>query len=262
MIWEIGTVAKHLVLPPVGLGWLLLAALWQVRRRARLAKTLIAAAFAAGLAMSLPVVATWLRDLVVIPAAESEYGRAQAIVILGGGRGLVWAPDHDAILDAYPGVFTLQRVHAGARLARRTGLPVLITSGTPDGYEPTEAEVMRRVLETDLGVRARWIEDKSRNTGENADFTARMLLPEGIRTVILVTSDFHQRRAITVFKRAGLEALPHPVPPAGPSGPTDWHDFVPNAQSLMRSHYAVHELAGTLYSLVRAPATPAATVGN
>ena len=263
MIWEIGTVAKHLVLPPVGLGWLLLIAWWQIPRRVRLAKLLVAATLASGLLMALPLVSGWLTRLVVVPAAtETEYARAQAIVILGGGRGMVWDESHEHVVDAYPGVFTLQRLHAGARLAKRVGLPLLVTSGAPDGYDPTEAEVMRRILESDWGIKVRWVEDRSRNTGENADFTARMLVPQGIRTVILVTSDFHLRRAMTVFGKAGLEALPHPVPPLGPPGPIEWHDFIPNAQSLMRSHYAIHELAGTLYSLLRASATPLATVGN
>jgi uncharacterized SAM-binding protein YcdF (DUF218 family) len=263
VIWEIGTVAKHLVLPPVGLGWLLLIALLQFRKRVWVAKLMVATTLVLGLMMALPLVAGWLTRLVVMPAAaESEYSRAQAIVILGGGRGLVWDASHETIVDAYPGAFTLQRIHAGARLARRIGLPVLVTSGAPDGYDPTEAEVMRRILEAEWGIKVRWVEDKSRNTGENADFTARILLPQGISTVILVTSDFHLRRAMTVFGRAGFEALPHPVPPLGTPGPIEWNDFIPNAQSLMRSHYAIHELAGTLYSLLRASATPSATVGN
>lgn len=263
MIWEIGTVVKHLFLPPIGLGWLLLIAWWQIPKRPRLAKLLAAATLVPGLLMALPLVAGWLTRLVVVPAAaQSEYARAQAIVILGGGRGLVWDESHVAVVDAYPGVFTLQRLHAGARLAKRVELPLLVTSGAPDGYDPTEAEVMRRILESDWGLKVRWVEDRSRNTGENADFTARMLLPQGIRTVILVTSDFHLRRAMTVFRKAGLEALPHPVPPLGPPGPIEWNDFIPNAQSLLRSHYALHELAGTLYSMLRAPATPSATVGN
>jgi uncharacterized SAM-binding protein YcdF (DUF218 family) len=239
-----------------------LIALWKIQTRPRLARSLVAVVVASVTLMSLPQIATWLTWLVVVPAAEAEYGRAQAIVILGGGRGLVWDETHDKIIEAYPGLFTLQRVRAGARLAKQTGLPVLVTAGAPDGYVPTEAEVMRDTLESDFGVKVRWLEDMSRNTGENADFTAQMLRDKGIRTVILVTSDFHQRRAMTVFRRAGLEALPHPVPPVGSTGPTEWHDFLPNAQSLMRSHYAIHELAGTLYSLVRAPVTPAATVGN
>jgi uncharacterized SAM-binding protein YcdF (DUF218 family) len=262
MIWEIGTVAKHLLLPPVGLGWLLVLALWQMRRRPRLARLLVGLALSGGFLMASPLVADALHRLVVVPATESAYSRAQAIVVLGGGRGLIWDERHDQVVDAYPGAFTLERIHAGARLARRTGLPLLVTAGKPDGYDPTEAEVMRRVLETDWGVKVTWVEDRSRNTAENAGFTAGILLPQGIRTIILVTSGFHLRRAMTVFGQAGFEALPHPAPPLGPPGPIEWRHFIPNAQALMRSHYAIHELAGNTYSLLRARATPLATVGN
>lgn len=262
MIWEVGTLAKLVILPPIGLGWLLLIALWQMRRRPQVARLLIWLTFGIGLCMATPLVAHWLGRLVVVPAADASYHRAQAIVVLGGGRGLVWDEHQEAVMDAYPNAFTLERIHAGARLARRTGLPLLVTAGKPDGYDPTEAEVMRRVLEGEWGVKVRWIEDRSRNTAENADFTAQILLPQGIRTVVLVTSGFHLRRAMTLFAQTGLETLPHPVPPVGPSGPLEWRDFLPNTQSLMRSHYAMHELLGLAYSMARARPTPSATVGN
>lgn len=262
MIWEIGTLAKQVLLPPLGLTWLLVAAWLLLRRRPALARTLIAATIIGWAIMATPITSGWLVDLVRVPAAEAQYGRAQAIVILGGGRRLIWDAQHENVKDAHANGFTLERLHAGARIARRTGLPVLVTSGKPDGFDPTEAEVMRRVLTDDYGIVPRWLEDESRNTAENADFSARMLLPQGIRTVILVTSGFHLRRAITLFAQAGVEALPAPAPPSGPPGPLDWRDFLPNAQSLMRSHYAVHEIGGLIYAAFRARPTPSATVGN
>ena len=87
-------------------------------------------------------------------------------------------------------------------------------------------------------------------------------LPRGIRTIILVTSAFHMRRALTVFEAAGMTVLPAPVPPAGSDGSLEWSDFLPNAQSLMKSHYAIHEMAGWAYSVLRAALTPSSTVGN
>ena len=55
------------------------------------------------------------------------------------------------------------------------------------------------------------IDDRSRNTEENA-INARQLAPatEG-QTWLLVTSAFHMPRAVGLFRRAGFPALPWPA---------------------------------------------------
>jgi len=59
-----------------------------------------------------------------------------------------------------PRVEVLERVSYGAFLARRTGLPVLVT-GTQ-----AETQGMSGTLGRDLGVRVRWAENQSRDTFE------------------------------------------------------------------------------------------------
>lgn len=50
------------------------------------------------------------------------------------------------------------------------------------------------------------IEDKSRNTYENALFSAKILKKEAPNTkYLLITSAFHQRRALACFQKQGLE---------------------------------------------------------
>lgn len=262
MIWEIATVVKHLVLPPVGLGWLLLLAFWQTRRRPRLARTALAVALLVALAMATPLSGDRLADQVRRPAPAAGFAGAQAIVVLGGGRSLVYAEDGRTVIAAHPGAFTLERVRAAAMLAKSTGLPLLITAGNPDERLPTEAAVMKKTLEEEFGIPVRWIEDRSRNTAENARFSARILSPLGVRRIILVTSGFHLRRALLEFQAAGFEPLAAPAPPVGARGEFEWRDLLPNAQTLMRSHYALHELVGSGYAAWRAAATPSATVGN
>ncbi|WDF53860.1 YdcF family protein [Mucilaginibacter sp. KACC 22063] len=54
------------------------------------------------------------------------------------------------------------------------------------------------------------IEDKSRNTLENALFSKQILKEHNIAApYILVTSDFHMRRSVMLFKKAGLAVLPY-----------------------------------------------------
>lgn len=262
MIWEFATIAKHVVLPPVGLGWLLLAALWQWRRRPRLARALTGVALAAGWLMATPLVGDELYDRVTLAGSPDAFGGAQAIVILGGGRGRVLSADGRTVLDSYPSQYTLERLREGARLARRTGLPVLVTAGNPDERLPTEAAVMKASLEQDFGIVPRWVEDRSRNTAENAQFSARILAAAGIRRVIVVTSGFHLRRALAEFRGTGIEAIPAAAPPVGAPGPYQWGDLLPNASTLMRCHYALHEWLGLAYAEWRAAARPSSTVGK
>ena len=255
MIWEIGSVAKQVLLPPLGLGWLLLLAWLLVRWRPGLARWLIALCAAFVLVLSLPPVSTFLSRTVEVESAASRFGTAHAIVILGGGRRLAFDAAGN-VVDSAPGLFTLERVHAGARLA------VLVSSGKPDDFDPTEAAVMREVLARDFGVDARWLEDESRNTVENAEFSARILLPQKVSRIILVTSAFHMRRSLLAFERAGFVVLPAPVNPISSPPVRRWGDYIPNAPALLRSYYAFNEMGGILYAQLRMAATPSATVGN
>lgn len=100
---------------------------------------------------------------------------------------------------------------------RRPDIPIIHSGGTarvfPEGHN--EAEIMRRFLD-DLGVDPETVrfEDRSRNTYENARFTAEMLdavEPETGPPWLLVTSAWHMPRAIGAFRKAGLNVTPYPV---------------------------------------------------
>jgi uncharacterized SAM-binding protein YcdF (DUF218 family) len=103
-------------------------------------------------------------------------------------------------------------------------------------------------------------DDRSRNTAENALFSARLLRQSGLKRVLLVTSCLHLRRAEAVFRKAGF------VPPPGPGDPVtdglvldvfgvdtlqrplDFPDIlIPEASALDRSFRVLSEIAGYLY---------------
>ncbi len=54
------------------------------------------------------------------------------------------------------------------------------------------------------------LEERSRNTDENAERTAELLGSQG-GTVVLVTSAFHMPRSVGLFRSAGIEVVPWPV---------------------------------------------------
>ena len=96
-------------------------------------------------------------------------------------------------------------------------------------------------------------EDQSRNTRENALFTQRIVQarPE-LDTLLLVTSAFHQRRALGCFAKVGLQPQPFP---AGffstdrAASPDYW--LVPSSDALSRWSLLLHEISGyVVYKLL------------
>ncbi len=94
---------------------------------------------------------------------------------------------------------------------------ILITGG--QGLNPTNPNTEAQLLGNFLlmaGVPDRdiLIEDKSKNTRENAVFTQSFLDQEGIDTgqeFLLITSAFHMARAKGCFDQAGLKTTPFPT---------------------------------------------------
>jgi uncharacterized SAM-binding protein YcdF (DUF218 family) len=234
-------VAELLVLPPANLFLLLLAGLWVARRRRLLGAAMQCAAVLLLYALSTPLVAgSLLRtlgstepvDVAAVPASG-----AGAIVVLGGD--MERTPEYGG---GTVGPLSLERVRYAARLAHATSLPILITGGVLKPGEPPIAELMRDALAEDFGVSARWIENHSRNTAENARYSAAMLRREGIGTVVLVTHGFHMKRALFAFAKAGLKVIPAPT--MSTEGEFEAEALAPTGKALQDSFYAAHEWVG------------------
>lgn len=181
---------------------------------------------------------------------KADLPRAQAIVILGGGQRLQ-AVEY---ADSAPNRLTLERLRYGARLARQSGLPVLVSGGAPVGMEG-EAITMAKSLREDFGVRPQWVEARSLDTQGNAYFSAQMLRPKearGIRRIVLVTHAAHMRRSINEFAAQGFEVTPAPTAfYAQGKGDTVLGDFSPGASAAYAGWYSLHEWLGLLAQSVR-----------
>ena len=55
------------------------------------------------------------------------------------------------------------------------------------------------------------LEEDSRNTYENAQYTRQILEKRGWREVLLVTSASHMRRAVAAFRTQGIVVIPAPT---------------------------------------------------
>jgi uncharacterized SAM-binding protein YcdF (DUF218 family) len=226
--------------PRLSLCLLICAGLGLLLRRRGIAATLFVAALAWSSMWSIPQVSDWLRGRLESrypPVAAASLPKTDAIVVLGGG--------HYGWLER-PGIQLEQlessRVAAGARawLAGRAPLVVLTGGGAPG---KTEAGRMAAAI-TRLGVAdsALVLEQRSRSTRDNAQFTAALVKPRGVRTILLVTSSIHMPRAVLLFREAGFHVVPVSVPERAER--SRWSDrWLPSRNALWRSGRAMKEFA-------------------
>lgn len=173
----------------------------------------------------------------------------QAIIILGGGRrqGALDAPRGYQQQDVSSG--TMERLRLGARLAKATHLPILVTGGAPDRVDEKdlpEAMLMSHVLQEELGVKARWVEANSNTTQENARESARILKKDGIQAIYLVTHFWHMPRAKAIFEKEGLQVVEAPMGYYQKSQFTPL-DFYPSSEGFQRTRWIFHEILGSLW---------------
>jgi len=241
-IYWLKALVKAAVLPPAGPFLLSLVGLALRGRYPRTGRTLAWAGMVLLFTLSMPVVAYLLLQCAGSPPPfdASRTHNAQAIVILGGGIRQD-APEYEG--DTL-GRLTLDRVRYGARVARRTGLPVLVTGGSVLESR-SEGALMQESLEREFGVPVRWVEDKSRNTHDNAVLSAAILRSEGIARVVLIAHGFDMRRAMAEFAAAGIETIPAPTGISA-GGSVSIADFLPTIGGLQGSYYATYEILADL----------------
>lgn len=241
-----------LVLPPLGLILLAFFGLWLARRRPRLGHSIAAIALLGLAVLSLPPVADALMDSLESrpPISAQKLARAQAIVILGGGN-YPTAPEYG---DDTVNRWTLERVRYGVQLQKRSGLPILVSGGAPFGGRP-EGEIMKEAIERDFHGRVQWVESASRDTAENAAYSATMLKAAGVKRIALVSHGWHLPRAVELYERQGLEVLSAPTGFSTPA-PSLFARALPSAASLNQSSTALHEWLGILVQRLMKIARP------
>lgn len=176
--------------------------------------------FRAAVMASLLILAlsTWtsLGSLMLNPL-EERYQRPQqpeavaGIVVLGGGfEGAInlarGGYELNAGGDRFVETAVLARHYPNAKIVISGGSGALMLDGEGD------ADTASRLLEA-LGVsRDRMVlENCSRNTFENAQFSKEMVTPKPGETWLLVTSAFHMPRSMALFAKAGFPVIAWPV---------------------------------------------------
>jgi uncharacterized SAM-binding protein YcdF (DUF218 family) len=245
MLITLKMLLRQLLLPPAGplllvaLGaWLAAGAADNALRR-RLGWGLVIASCLTLWLLATPLVADALahRAQRYPPLDLGHPPAAQAIVVLGGGDKRTAAPEYGG--EPAAGIGLLERVSYAAYVAQHTALPVLV-SGTP-----AETRAMSATLARNFRVDTRWVEDRSRDTFQNAQFSALILKAAGVSRILLVTDAEHEWRAAHEFQAAGLVVVPAPAEVWAPR-PFEPLRCVPNAAALARSTQAMYEMLGDL----------------
>lgn len=195
---------------------------------------------------SLPVASNWVRGYLEDqhpPMMVQAVPQADAIVVLGGGVSSA-GPG-----ELYPNLESgADRVWHATRLFHAAKAPlVLLTGGSdPDHSATSEAEAMRQfMMELDVPDRSIVLEQRSRNTSQNAAYSAEILAGQGVNRILLVTSAYHMPRAKGLFEVQGLEVIPVATDHEVMSRPL-WGSLLPETGALDGSSRAIKEIVGRL----------------
>ena len=244
MSWIITNTLAAFLLPPLNFLIITCIGLALRRKHPRTGTALLSTGLALTWVFSMPVTGDRLLRVLERGAHTdvAQMGEAQAIVVLAGGS-YFNAPEYggDTISQG-----TLERLRLAAVLQRRTGLPLLVTGGKPDGGPQPDAVMMKKALEQEFMVPVRWVEETSNNTKQNALNSYDILTSDKVRDIVLITHAWHMPRARWIFERAGFHVLP-----AG----TGFHNdeklhlikFLPSTEGLKHSGIFLHEIIGILW---------------
>lgn len=166
------------------------------------------------------------------------------IILLGGGvhEG---SPDLSGV--GVPSEDMVVRIVTAVRLQRKLDIPIIVSGGTVFEHQKAEAPIVRRFL-IDLGVPANKVivEDKSRDTIENAKYTMEICKKTGLKRPVLVTSAYHMKRSVMSFEKVGLKAIPLPAGfKTWQNKKYGWENYLPGG--LEDATIAVHEYLGLLF---------------
>ena len=137
--------------------------------------------------------------------------KVDGIVVLGGG--------FEGAINLVRGGYELNssgdRLVETAVLARRfPQARVVVSGGNGSLFLDGEGDAdtaPRLLVPLGVSVDRLVLEDKSRNTYENAVFSRKLVEPKPGETWLLVTSAFHMPRAKALFDKAGFPTVPWPV---------------------------------------------------
>ncbi|MBO0662225.1 YdcF family protein [Jiella sp. CQZ9-1] len=220
------------------LGWL---------RFRRLGFVLVGLALAA-----LAVVSLSPLGLLMMAPLENRFPRPQlpptitGLVVLGGAFDTRIAqtrrlPELNDAADRVTEALILARRYPKAKVIFSGGDASILADDVPESQS-----AKRFFLDSGLAPDRLILDDKARDTSENARRAKALADPKPGEIWILITSAFHMPRAVGCFRKAGFAVLPFPVDYRTPGGDAVWRPSMATVRNLEHVHFAVREYLGLL----------------
>jgi uncharacterized SAM-binding protein YcdF (DUF218 family) len=137
----------------------------------------------------------------------------------------------------------------GAKLVETKQASHILISGGSGQLIPGEfreaAWVRGELLKFNIPDSLILVEPRSKNTIENAAYSKELLKNTHLSPpYLLVTSAFHMRRALLIFKKAGVPVVPYPANYFGSDIDFGLDVFLPNASALSNWEFYTKEVVG------------------
>ncbi len=164
----------------------------------------------------------------------SGWEKGDVIIVLGGG---VHYPGCDINGSSILSGDSAIRLLTAARIHGRNQVPIIVSGGKVLYHLPAESAIMAVYLR-DLGVRQEHIiiEDRSKDTEENARYSTKICMNRGYKKPVLVTSAYHLKRAENEFKKCGIAVLPVSAGYRPEKTKTyRWMDYLPGDFTVIRT---------------------------
>ena len=215
-------------------------------RRARAGRRIAGLAIALLLAIGLLPLGTWLIAPLEnrFPPPPASLPAPYGVIVLGGAIDDELGRARHQVILAEGGA----RLTEAVALARRFPQARLVYTGGSNSLVSADSSEARdaAVLLTALGVDPARItlEDRSRNTDENARFTRDLVHPAPSQMWLLVTSAWHMPRAMALFRKAGFNVVADPVDYRSRGDLGDWRLNSDASRGFALFDLAVHEWVG------------------
>lgn len=195
---------------------------------------------------------TPLSSYIILPLEErfpirpDDDRPVDGIILLGGAV----EADESAASGQLVANDAAERLLATIALARRHPDARIVISGgggTVFGRGAAEAPIIARYFE-EIGIDRRRlvVEDRSRTTAENAEYTKALAPPKPGEHWLLVTSAWHMPRAVGTFRQVGFRVTAHPVDGRTGGRRNAWRFFAYVSEGLRRLDVGAKEWAGLI----------------
>ncbi len=180
---------------------------------------------------------------------DIEKTEIDSIVILSGGS-IGATPDRNMNNSLNDQSFL--RTYMGYKIWKKKNVPVIVTGGKLfDAMEPEALTMSNLLLELGVSKNMIIIEDKSRNTIENALNINDIIKNKNFKKIALITSAYHMKRSVYIFKKININVIPFPTDYRNSFKKNSFISFLPSISNLYDIYLTFHEYIGIIFAKIK-----------